>query len=272
MPDLARDVDTLHYDRAGSGPPVILLQGVGHAGRSWRPQVEALAARFTVLTVDNRGVGRSSLADPRALTIEMLADDALAVLDAEGVDRAHVAGHSMGGAMAVALALQAPSRVRSLALLCTFHRGRDATAVTPTMLWLGIRSSIGTAAMRRRAFVQMILPSSYLGTRDRREVEAELTKLFGFDLAARRPIVMTQLRALARFDATDRLGLIGAPTLVISGAEDLIARPASGRALASAVPGARFVEVPGAGHAATIQKADVLNALLVEHLLASEGG
>lgn len=266
MPEVSRNGATIHYDRVGTGPAVLLLQGVGLAGAAWRPQVEGLAGGFTLVTVDNRGAGGSTMVDVATLSVEQMAADAVAVLDHAGIERAHVAGHSMGGAIATELALTAPARVRSLALLCTFRRGRDATAITPTMLWLGLRTRAGTRAMRRRAFVALVVPRAHVRAAGPDRVAAELAGVFGRDLADQPAIVMPQLRALSRYDAGERLRALGGiPTLVASAAHDHIARPASGRALAAAIPGATFVELPDAGHAVPIQCPGSVNDLLRRH-------
>ncbi|HYH66239.1 MAG TPA: alpha/beta fold hydrolase, partial [Urbifossiella sp.] len=144
----------LAYDRRGSGPAVLFIQGVGVHGDGWLPQVEALSDRFTCLTFDNRGVGRSVPAGG-PITVDAMAVDALAVLDAEGVAAAHVVGHSLGGLVAAQLALAARGRVTSLALLCTFADGRAAAPLTLRMMWLGLRSRVGTRAMRRRGFASL---------------------------------------------------------------------------------------------------------------------
>ena len=109
----------LVYRVGGDGPPVLLVQGVGVHGDGWRPQVDALAGRFRCLTFDNRGMGRSQPAGG-PVTVEQMAEDARALMDAQGWDSAHVVGHSLGGAVALHLALTTPPRVRSLSLLCTF--------------------------------------------------------------------------------------------------------------------------------------------------------
>lgn len=257
---------TLAYTSAGDGPPVLAIQGVGVAASGWQPQVEALARRYRVLAFDNRGIG----ATPRGagvLTIERLAADALAILDAEGIARAHVIGHSMGGLIVLALALAAPTRVASLSLLCTFANGADPTRPSGRMIWLGTRSRIGTRTMRRRAMQEMLFPATWLRTQDRAALAERLNTLFGRDLGASAPIVDEQLKVMGRFDATPRLAaLAGIPTLVVSGRHDPIAPPALGRAIAAGVPGSRYVEFEDAGHALTIQQADRVNALLLEHL------
>jgi pimeloyl-ACP methyl ester carboxylesterase len=138
MPNLDTAGALLHYVRTGHGPPVLLIQGVGAIGNAWRPQIEALGDRYTLVSFDNRGIGRSTIRDGR-FTIEAMANDALAIMDVEGVDRFHVAGHSMGGVIAQALALSAPARVKSLAFLCTFARGKDGSSITLPMLGTAMR-------------------------------------------------------------------------------------------------------------------------------------
>src|SRR5690606_25616523 len=108
-----------------------------------------------------------------------------------------------------------PQRVRSLSLLCTVSRGADATRLSGRMLWLGIRSSVGPIRMRRRAFLEMVLPPSALAGTDSDALAAELEPLFGHDIGRRPPIAMKQLAALRAYDCTSRLGrLASIPTLV----------------------------------------------------------
>ena len=268
MPHVKVEGARIHYLQEGQGPPVVLVQGVGVIGNGWKPQVDGLRDRYSLITIDNRGIGRS--ASEGRLTVEAMADDVLAVADAAGLDRFHLAGHSMGGIIAQQVALTARARVTSLALLCTFFKGAQGTMVAPAMLPAAIRSRVGTRRMRRRAFVELVMPRAFLATQDRDQVCADLADLFGRDLADQPPIVMQQLRAMGRYDASARLAtLAGIPTLVLSGAKDGIAQPVFGRALAAAIPGARYVEIPDAGHAVPIQKADQTNEMLAAHWSAT---
>src|SRR4051812_25046348 len=91
----------LCYYRFGGGEGVLLIQGVGARGEVWRPQVEALSGRYGVVAFDNRGVGGSPIG-AGALTIDAMANDAIAVMDAAGLARCHIVGHSMGGIIAQA--------------------------------------------------------------------------------------------------------------------------------------------------------------------------
>ena len=260
----------LAYDVEGSGPPVVLIQGVGVHGAGWTPQVATLRARFQCLTFDNRGMGRSQ---PQGvpITVEQMAEDTACLMDHIRWESAHVIAHSLGGLVALHLALTSRARVRSLSLLCTSARGRDATRLSGRMLWLGLRSRIGSSRMRRRAFLQIVMPPHALAGADLEGMAAGLAPLFGHDLADQPPVAMKQLAALRAYDATARLSeIVDVPTLVVSAAHDPIAPPRSGRALAGGIPGARYVEFSQASHGAPIQLSGEVNAMLLEHLLRAE--
>jgi len=233
-------------------------------------QVAPLAERFQVLTFDNRGIGRTARgSDP--LSIELMAADALAILDANGIQRCHLIGHSMGGLIALHTALTAPARVKSLSLLCTFPRGSAPTQVSLRMALLGLRTLVGTRPMRRQGMLRMLFSPVWLRDVDRVALAERLAALFGRDLGQSPPIISEQLRAMSRYDARDRLKeLRDIPTLVVSGRHDPIAPPAFGRMLAGGITGARFVEFDDASHALPIQCAERLNALLLEHLTAAD--
>jgi pimeloyl-ACP methyl ester carboxylesterase len=252
-----------YWKVAGEGDPVVFIQGVGLHGDGWLPQTAVLSSRFRCLTFDNRGIGRTPLGDA-PITIEQMAADTISVMNAARIESAHIVGHSMGGVIAQQLALTAPRRVRSLALLCTSARGSDATRLSGRMIWLGFRSRVGSRAMRRRAFLEITMPADYLATQDLDGLAERLAPLFGHDLADSPPIVMKQLSALKRFDATRRLvELAGIPTLVLSAKHDIIFPPQCGRALAEGIPGAKYVEVPDAAHGVTIQRPDIVNDALL---------
>lgn len=269
MPSVDLSGVRLHYQRRGSGPTILWVQGVGLANGAWSPQVTRLAGEFDCISVDNRGVGQSE-ADMRNLEIDVMADDLLRLVDYLGLERVHVVGHSMGGVIAHEFALRNPTRVRSLVLMCTFSRGKDATTLTAPMLKHGIATSLGTQLMRRRAFARMVMPESYVQSRGVDAVVDELEATFGRSLAEPPKVVGAQLRALSRHDASARLRELAAiPTLVLSGAHDPIARPVYGRRLAEGIGTARFVEVPDSSHALPIQLPDLVHSELERHFSAT---
>ena len=266
MPVLATHGARVSYSRTGTGPPVLLIQGVGAIGDAWRPQINGLRDRFSLIAFDHRGLGASTMT-AGTLSIEAMADDALAILDAEGVDRCHVVGHSMGALIAIQLALTCPRRVGSLALLCAFPNGRLGARLTRDTFLTAIRTRIGTRTTRRNAFLSLVLSEAGRRLTDRVWMAKEMGDMFGHDLADQPRIMMQQLRAMSRFDPTWRLRCLSAVrTLVVNGKEDRIARPEYGRMLADAIPGAAYVELDGAAHAVSIESSALINRLLVEHM------
>lgn len=255
----------LSYTVCGAGDPVLLIQGVGVHRYGWQPQIECLAPRYRCLFFDNRGMGQSQPIGEE-LTIESMADDACRLMDAEGWTSAHVVGHSMGGLIALHLALSFRHRVRSLSLFCTFARGSDVTGLSAWMFWMGLRTRLGSKAMRRRAFMEMVMPPRVLNGDDS-NLAGHLAELYGHDLAVQPEIIMKQLSAMTKCDVTPLLcRLSGIPTLVVSAENDRIAHPQFGRAIADGIPNARYIELAGAGHAATIHDAPRVNELLMQHI------
>jgi pimeloyl-ACP methyl ester carboxylesterase len=257
----------LAYAVEGDGPPVLMVHGTGLHGEGWRPQIDGLRSSYRCATLDNRGIGGSLPQGDAPITVAEMALDALAVLDALGWDRAHLVGHSLGGCVAAELAIRAPERVASLALMCTAARGRDLVGLDLAMLWTGVRCEIGTLRSRRRAFLELLLtPAAHRAT-DLDALAAELEPLFGQDLARRPPIAMAQLGAMRGWDGVAGLRAMSpVPSLVVGAAFDRIARPATIRALIDALPGCRPVLLADAAHGAPITHAAVVNAALEEHL------
>ena len=261
----------LAYAVRGDGPPVVFIQGSGLHGDGWLPQVDDLASRYRCLSFDNRGMGRSQPLGVR-LTVEQMAEDVQILMDSQGWKSAHLVGHSLGGLVALCVALTARSRVRSLSLLGTFARGADATRLSWEMFRLGLRTYVGTRAMRRAAFLEMVMPPAILAGTDRDELAQRLAPIFGHDLADHPAVVMKQLAAMRRYDATPQLGtLAGLPTLVAVARHDRIARPEVGKALAAGIPGARLVEFHDAAHGVCIQCASQVNAVLHDLFSQVEG-
>lgn len=264
MPVVRRADAEIRFETFGtSGPPVLLIQGVGVVGAGWTPQVRGLADRFRLATFDNRGIGGSAMTPQAAFDVATFADDAAAVLDELGWESAHVVGHSLGGVIAQRLAIGRRDRVRSLVAMCTVARGADAVRMTPAIMWNGIRGMVGTLRSRRRAFLELIYPKSDLAGLDLDALAAELAPVFGRDLAKQPPIAFRQVRALAAHDTRAELAaLAGLPTLVMSATHDPIAPPRYGRGLAAAIPGAVFEESTDASHGLPIQWAERVNSRL----------
>lgn len=240
---------------------------MGLHGAGWKPQVDVFARDHRCLTFDNRGMSQSQPASAN-LSLTEMAGDVIALMDHVGFSTAHIVGHSMGGLIALATALEHKARVKSLALLCTFADGREVTKPRSEMMWVGMRTMVGTRRMKRLAFLEMVVPKAELEARDRDELAAELAPIFGHDLGERPPVVMAQLKATSAYDATPRLGeLASIRTLVMSAKEDIVAPSAWGKSIARGIPSARYVEVPGA-HGVPVSDPTRVNALLREHFAA----
>jgi pimeloyl-ACP methyl ester carboxylesterase len=232
--------------------------------------MEGLGDAYRCLSFDNRGFGESLPCGER-LTVDLMTDDLLALMDAQEWPSAHLVGHSLGGLISLFVAHSAPERVRSLSLLCTGARGAALTRITPWVLAIGVRTRVGPRRLRRRAFLEIVMPREVLRQTDQDALAAEVGELFGHDLADQPAIVMQQLRAMRGADARPFLPELGGiPVLVASAEHDRLAPPALGRALASDIPGARFEPLPGAAHGVTLQMPERVNAMLLEHLDAAE--
>ncbi len=252
---------------SGSGERVLFLQGLGLAGRAWMPQLRVLSRYYTCAWYDNRGVGSTPAPDHR-VTIGSLVDDALDLLDALGWDRAHLIGHSMGGVVAHELALRHPDRARSLALICTFRRGRDVLHPRQGLWRHGLPALVGPPAARTRALTRMLASEQELAREGIDAIAARLAAEFGRPVGRRPAVARAQFRALAAHTGSDLTSLRGLPSLVISGADDPLAPSVSGERLAAAIGARQFVVIPHASHALPILQQGTVNTLLLDHLAA----
>jgi len=264
----------LYWEEQGSGDPLLLIMGLAADSTAWLFQVPEFAGRYRTIVFDNRGVGRSSKPSG-PYTIHRMADDAAALLDAIGVRRAHVVGVSMGGMIAQELALRHPERVRGLVLACTypepdeeaerqrqFSLARFGGQVTATGA-----TQIDVSAIDPFAFFQHLLPRVF----NQSFIDRELPRLlqifggalqYGFSLEA----ILGQVEAVMGHKATDRLHLITAPTLVITGDADLLVSPANSDVLAANIPGAKLVKIPGGSHGFNFETPDVFNRQVLDFL------
>jgi 3-oxoadipate enol-lactonase len=237
----------LSYDRAGSGPPLLLIMGMSGTFDHWDATFLAgLRRDFDVIVYDHRGVGSSSrLNGSGLLSIAQLADDAAALLTALEVDSAHVLGISMGGMVAQELALAHPTRIRTLALGCTYCGGAGGALASEEVM--GKLAEAMMSGDRERAI--------------RAGWEANVSPDFAanddayarfLDIGRRRAVpvevIMKQMRAITEHDTAARLPEIELPTLVLHGTLDQMLPIQNGRLIAELIPDARLEIFDGVGH------------------------
>jgi 3-oxoadipate enol-lactonase len=247
------------YEVLGDGPTLLLVQGLGYGGRGWGPALELLAEDFRVVAFDPRGFGASD-APPGPYTTAQLAADAAAVLEAGGLERAHVVGASLGGMVAQELALARPRLVDRLVLACTTPGGAVAFPMPERTVRLMLEAPTLAPEIALRRFVENALA-------DRAPPEL-VERIVAYrtanppDLAGWR----AQAAAGAAFDAHDRLGAIRAPTLVVHGTEDAVVDPRNAELLGAAIPRARLELFAGCGHLLFWERPERFAALVRDFL------
>ena len=258
----AADGTRIHYELAGrdDGEPLLLLQGLGADLKGWAAQRYALGRRFRLLLVDNRGAGGSDKPEG-PYDLEVMANDAVAVLDAEGVDSAHVMGASMGGVMAQIIAVRHPQRVRSLVLSCTACHHRD-WRVELLREWADLAESKGMRALAGEAIRWLVGPRHHVRFR----VPFGLLGPLVLNIPAH--AFAAQARAITAMsdDVRDELRFVTAPTLVIVGTQDILTPLPDSEELAERIAGAELSIVPGAAHGLMLEAANAFNERVLAFL------
>ena len=233
----------LWVERRGEGPEVLLIAGLGDTAEAWQAQLEGLGDRYGVIAFDNRGAGRSSGSAPGASAATM-ADDAANLLHALDVPGAHVAGFSMGSAIAQELALRHPGLVRSLVLVSTYSRA-DALFRAQLDLWRWLP----TAAPSERAFFEAFFTWVYTPrAHEDGTVSAIVEEALAFPHQQSLEDFQSQVDVCMTHDTTGRLSEIDVPTLVLASEFDIILPPRCGQAVAAEIPNARFEILAGEAH------------------------
>jgi pimeloyl-ACP methyl ester carboxylesterase len=254
-----------NYVRAGGGEPLLLIQGMSATHLAWgRPLLARLEENFDCVSFDNRGMGLSAPA-PEAFTIADMAADALGLLDALGIERAHVLGISMGGMIAQELALAHPERIRSLTLGCTYCGGPGSQLMDPVD-FRGLAEAMASGDRERvqRAMWELNLSP---GFREDESRYAEFTEMANA-LPARRETIGLQVQAISAHDTSARLPGLKPPTLVIHGTEDRVLGAANGRMIAPLIP-APLEILEGVGHMFWWEQPERSAELIREHALAA---
>ena len=258
------DGTVIYYETWGRGEPLLLLSGLATDLRIWACQRLAFGRRFRCIAVDNRGSGRSGKPDG-PYSLEQMAADAVAVLDAEGISRAHVLGHSMGSYIAQVMAVQHPDRLRSLTLAGTACR-HVSWRMELLERWQETARDHGVHAWARRAFPYL------LGPRTAWTLGLFINMLWPIILQQPRHAFDGQIEALlsAPDDQCGRLREVEAPTLIVCGGRDTLTTPADGAEVAALISDSRLVTLKGAGHGLMLEAAPDFNAAVLDFLTAVE--
>ena len=255
----------MYYLEVGAGEPLLLIMGFGGDHTAWALQMTAFAAGYRVIAFDNRGVGRTDAPD-HPYTTRMMARDALGLMDALGIDQAHVLGVSMGGMIAQELALERPERVRSLHLGCTLARP-DAYLLALNAAWRDMRIGLGREATLRTLGLWLFAPTTYAERPDL--VETLLQNALANPYPQSVCGFLRQGEAVASHDALERLPDIRCPTLVSVAEDDILVPLRFSREIAARIPGAELRVIASAGHVYFLEQPDVFNELCLEFLARS---
>jgi pimeloyl-ACP methyl ester carboxylesterase len=259
---------TLAYSVEGDGPEtVLLIMGLGGRAADWGTEFpSALAGKFRVVRIDNRGVGASPKA-PGGYELSDLARDAVAVLDAVGAEKAHVVGVSMGGMIAQLVALEHPERVNRLVLLSTHMGGHEIVPPHPDAMRLFAPAEFEGRARDPVAMMKFTINVISAPGFMERSPEVVNTLL---EYVAKEPThpgaFMAQVQAILTSDRSARVSGIACPTLVLHGTEDKLIPFPNGEALAARIPGSRFVVLDKCGHMAMWEMPSELAAIVGDFL------
>jgi pimeloyl-ACP methyl ester carboxylesterase len=256
MPKAQSNGIELYYEIHGAGQPLVLISGLGYPLWQWHKMVPFLAEHFQVITFDNRGVGQSDK-PTGPYTAQMLAADTAGLLDALGIEKAIIAGHSMGGFVAQAMALDFPQKVAKLILCSTNFGGPHHVPVTSEAM--KVLTDVSSDALTR--FKNGLAVST---APDWSEKNPEMIEEW-VKWRVANPIEPTHYQAqlavglgllpeAAAFE--DKLPRLNVPTLILFGAHDKVVPPENASLLAEKISGSKVVILPNAGHFFPIEVAE----------------
>ncbi len=270
MPRISIGDCQLYYERQGAGFPVLFVTGLGGNASHWREQAPVFAKSFDTIAFDHRGIGQSDhdkiayTVDKIAYTVDKMAADAVALLDALGIDKAHVIGHSTGGAIAQILALEHPRRLASIVIASSWTKAdayfrRLFALRRETLARLGPASYVQASSL-------FLYPSFYIARNNEklRQIEAQMLASFSAP-----EITLSRIDAILAFDRTAELGRIRTPTLVIAAQDDLITPAYFSEELARSIPGAEAKFLAQGGHFFNIVLPREFNQAVIPFLTAN---
>jgi len=252
----------IYWDEQGSGEPLLLIMGLSYPSYMWHRSRPVLAQRYRTIALDNRGVGQSD-APPGIYSIALMASDAAAVLDAAGVESAHVFGASMGGMIAQEFALQYPNRMRSLILGCTAAGGPYAVQAEPEALQALLRRDVTPEQAK-----ETIIPFIYDPATPRERIDEDMAIRMKWYPTAQG--YMGQLQGIFGWEAYSRIEQITAPTLILHGETDRLVPSANARLIAEKIPASKLVLIPHASHIFETDQPAAAHQAILQFLAAQQ--
>lgn len=252
----------LSYDRAGDGPPLLLIMGMSGTKHHWGERVlEELRSDFETIVYDHRDAGDSTRTG-QPFTIADLAGDAAGLLEALGLDSAHVMGISMGGMVAQELALADSERIASLTLGCTYCGGEGSVlAGEGVMRRLAEAMASGDRATAIRAGWEVNVSPGFAADEDAYARFLATGLRYGLPVE----VIMRQMQAIAGHDTSARLPGLGIPTLVVHGTLDELLPVQNGHMIAGLIPDSRLEIFEGIGHMFFLERPERTAELVREH-------
>ena len=251
----------LYYESHAEGEPLLCVHGLACDTLAWLPQLAAFAGEFRTVIFDNRDVGQSSMAEADYEIADM-ARDALALADELELERFHLLGISMGGAIAQEIAIQAPDRVRTLTLAVTFPAG-GRYAQRLSEVWA---NRVRQVSHEQHIDELMLLNHS----EDFYENPEAVEWLRGMILQNPHPqppeAFGRQIAACGRHDTRDRLAGLTMPTHVIGAERDILVPVWKSEEIASLIPGAKLTVLPGAPHGVSLERAEEFNGRALDFI------
>lgn len=250
----------IHYEIVGRGEPVLLVAGLGGAASYWTPNIDAFTRNYSVILHDHRGTGRSTRSEMQ-YSIELMAEDLLRVMDAAGIEKAHLVGHSTGGAIGQVLGATASDRIASLVLYASW------SVLDPQMeMCLDTRRkilrSMGEAEYHKASPI-FLYPPYYV--RDNKQLLRDETQL-AINNSPPASILDARVTGIMRFEGLDYLGRIQCPTLVLVANDDILTPPYLSELMAEKVRGAKLIKLSRGGHAVSRTEPNLFNESVLEFI------
>ncbi len=262
MPNLALNDIDLFYEVQGEGVPLLLIAGLASDSQSWQPVIEELSQHVLLITPDNRGTGRTQPQDI-VTSIQHIANDCIALIQHLGHSSVHLLGHSMGGFVALDLAIRYPDNVNKLMLAATAATNSKCNNSLFSNWVSHIEAGIDLSLWFMDIF-HWLFSVKYF--ENQTIVNDAIRYAIEYPYPQSSIAFKNQVEAVANYDCTERLSGITAETLVISGKEDLLYPPDVCYQLAQTIPDTAFSIIEGAAHSIHMEQPSIFTSVILEFL------